>query len=487
MKKLTLTLLGALHLTAPAFADNVHYLREEIPTPEGAVLELGSIALLPDQKVAVASRRGDVWICSGAYGDDLSKVTWQKFAEGLHEPFGMFWRDGELIATQRTEITAMRDVDGDGRADVFRTLNDGWGVNGDYHEYAFSSDPDKEGNIWTVLCLSGSVNSGSLFRGWCMRTTPDGEQIPTAYGIRSPGGIGFNAEGDAFYCDNQGFWNGSSSLKWLKPGSFQGNPKGNRWFSHQDTLKGEVVNPENPKEGSRIEIERLRIPDFIPPAVVIPHIRVGRSPTTVFPDLTEGKFGPYAGQTFVGEQNTSEVHRVMLEKVNGIYQGAIVHFLDGFRSGIVPAKLADDGTLFVGGTARGWGSKGGKPWTFERVRWKGTTGFEMHDIKIQPDGFRITFTKPATKESVEDFANYALEAWTYKYFEGYGSPELDKVTPKVTGATLSADGLTLDLTLDKIIKGHVHLLDLKGIVAQEGGNLEHPQAYYTVNEIPAAE
>ena len=36
------------------------YLREEIPTPEGEILELGSIAIMPGKKVAVSSRRGDV-------------------------------------------------------------------------------------------------------------------------------------------------------------------------------------------------------------------------------------------------------------------------------------------------------------------------------------------------------------------------------------------------------------------------------------------
>ena len=53
------------------------YTREEIPLPPGEVMEIGSIALMPDQQIAVTTRRGDLWICSGAYGDDLKKVTWK--------------------------------------------------------------------------------------------------------------------------------------------------------------------------------------------------------------------------------------------------------------------------------------------------------------------------------------------------------------------------------------------------------------------------
>jgi hypothetical protein len=43
-----------------------YYLREPIPLPTGEIMEISSIALMPNQQIAVATRRGDVWICSGA-------------------------------------------------------------------------------------------------------------------------------------------------------------------------------------------------------------------------------------------------------------------------------------------------------------------------------------------------------------------------------------------------------------------------------------
>ena len=54
--------------------------------------------------------------------------------------------------------------------------------------------------------------------------------IPTCSGVRSPGGIGENHLGDMFCCDNQGPWNGTSSIKHLKPGAFTGNPTGNKYY-----------------------------------------------------------------------------------------------------------------------------------------------------------------------------------------------------------------------------------------------------------------
>ena len=52
--------------------------------------------------------------------------------------------------------------------------------------------------------------------------------------------------------------------------------------------------------------------------------------------------------------------RVDLEKVNGRYQGACFPFRAGFNSGVVGVEMDASGALMVGGTNRGWGSRGVK-------------------------------------------------------------------------------------------------------------------------------
>jgi len=457
------------------------YLREEIPMPEGEVLELGSIAIMPDKKVAVSSRRGDIWVCEGAYEADLSQVKWTLYARGLHEPLGMFYKDGSLYTTSRPEITRMTDTDGDGRADQFETVTQFWGINGDYHEYNFGSDPDKDGNIWVVHCLTGSARASekSPWRGWCFRYGLDGTALPTCPGIRSPGGIGFSENGDAFYTDNQGLWNGSSSLKWLKPGGFMGNPSGNIYAPILD-----LDAPPEPESDSRITTEREKDPRIIPPAVIFPHGKVGQSPTAVLYDSTGGKFGPFQGQVLVGEQTFSQVQRVYLEKVNGLYQGAVWNFLEDFRCGIVPARMGEDATLFIGGTNRGWAARGGKNFTFERVRWTGKTPFEMHEMHAKKDGFVITFTQPLDERTASDPSSYSAEAWTYVYKKEYGSPEVDKATPVIEKATLSPDRKSVHLQVSGRVQGHVHHFNLGGVKSANGDPLWHPDVYYTLNEIP---
>lgn len=476
-----IALLTAPLLASAAPTQEEFYQREEIPLPAGEVMEGASIAIMDKNRVAYATRRGDVWICENAFDKDVSKVTWKKFTSGLHEPLGMAYREGWFHFTQRPDVSRMRDSNGDGRADEFRTIAAPWGIKGDYHEYAFGTDPDKNGDIWVVLCLTGSFHAHSPWRGWCFRITPDGKSIPEVSGIRSPGGIGFNMEGDVFYCDNQGVWNGSSSLKHLKPGGFVGNPSGNVFWDRAPNMG---KRPPEPNNKSRIETERKRIPQLVPPAVWLPHGKLGQSPTGIIPDHTKGAFGPFAGQVLVGEQTHSQVQRVFLEKINGVYQGAAFPFLAGYRSGIVPLRLADDGSLFVGTTNRGWGARGGLPFSFERTRWTGKVPFEIHEMRIKPEGFELTFTKEIDPKTAGDLASYSMNSWTYIYQSGYGSPEVDKTAQKIEAVTVGADKKSVRLKVSGLQAGHVHHLVSGGVRSKEGGELWHKDAYYTINEFP---
>ncbi len=458
-----------------------YYPIHPIPIPPGIVLEAGGIELLPDGKLAVATRRGEIWMIEGAFENPPSNPKFTLWASGLHEVLGLVHRDGWLYATQRGEVTKVRDADGDGRADVFRKLSDAWEVSGDYHEYNFGSRFDRDGNLWVALCLTGSFTSEVPFRGWCFRITPEGKAIPTASGIRSPGGIGMNAAGDMFYCDNQGPWNGTSSLKHLKPGGFMGHPVGNKWYSLVPEFG---PRPKEPQSGSRFHLEAAKIPEFVPPAVLLPHGKVGNSASGIACDESGGKFGPFARQLFVSDQSHSVVNRVFLEKVDGRYQGACFPFRKGFGSGNVPMLMTADGSLLVGGTNRGWGSRGTKPFALERVAWTGKTPFEVLEMRARPDGFELVFTKPVDRASAGEAGSYQLQTYTYIYQKEYGSPEVDRTTPSIRSAEVSEDGVRVRLRIEGLQIGHVHELHLPRVRSAEGAPLLHAVAYYTLWTLP---
>jgi hypothetical protein len=230
-----------------------YYVIRSFEIPAGVELEATSFQRMPDGKLAVASRRGEIWMIADPLGSDFSAKQFSRYAHGLHEPIGMDYRDGWLYVTQRPDVSRLRDTDGDAQADEFEVVADGWEITGDYHEYAFGSKFDKEGNIWVVLCLTGSFGSDALYRGWAVRATSDGKTIPTTSGIRSPGGIGMNSQGDVFYTDNQGPWNGTCALKHLSPKKFVGHPGGFKWYDQAQAYMGKK--PTEPKDGSRFVVE----------------------------------------------------------------------------------------------------------------------------------------------------------------------------------------------------------------------------------------
>ncbi len=453
--------------------------------PKDINLEAGAIEVLPNGKVAVSTRRGDIFMVDNAESDDPSAVKFTLFASGLHEVLGLSWKDGWLYATQRCEVTRLRDTDADGAADEFETFNDDWGINGDYHEYAFGSPFDKDGNMWVVLCLTGSFNSDSKYRGWCLRIDSEGNSIPTCSGIRSPGGIAFNAEHDVFYTDNQGPWNGTSSLKWLRPGSFQGHPGGFKWYDEAEPVLGKA--PQEPESGSRIMTEAAKIPEYEPPAILFPYKKMGQSASGIACDLSNGTFGPFAKQMFVGDQTFSTVMRCFLEQVDGHYQGACFPFREGFGSGTLSVRLTGDGTMFVGGTNRGWGSRGTKPFALERVTWTGKVPFEIHEMRARSDGFELTFTQTVDAATAGDPKSYTLGTYTYIFQSSYGSPEVDHTEPTITKVDVADDGQSARLYIDGLQKGHVHELRAGGVRSADGKPLLHDMAYYTLNYIPAAE
>jgi hypothetical protein len=321
------------------------------------------------------------------------------------------------------------------------------------------------------------------FRGWGGKVTPDGKFVPTTSGVRSPGGISFNADGDVFYTDNQGPWNGPCALNQLTVGGFVGHPDSFRWYREKEAQYLGPA-PEVPKSGGRKVVEARRIPQLMLPAIQFPYARMGQSAAGIDCDLSAGKFGPFEKQLFVGDQTHSTVMRVFLEKYNGRYQGACFPFRQGLSCGLVPVRFGKDGSLFCGETNRGWGSRGNRSFGLERLVWTGKTPFEVKEMRAKPDGFELTFTQHVDSQTAADIDSYKISTFCYIYQASYGSPEVDQTTPKITKVVVGQDQKSVRLYIDGLVEGHIHDLKLPGLRSAEGNPLLHPQAYYTLNYLP---
>ncbi|MEZ6141664.1 MAG: hypothetical protein R3B84_13920 [Zavarzinella sp.] len=456
-----------------------YYPLVSIPIPNDKVIEAGAFCPLPDGRIAVGTRHGEIYILDGI---DTKKPNpkFHLFATGLDEIFGLAYKDKSFYVTQSCELTRVTDTKQDCTADRFETLSDAWGY-ANYHEYAFGSKFDKDGNIHVALGLSYSYESHALFRGCILKVTPKGKSEVIATGLRSPGGIGANEHGALFYIESQGPWNCSCSLKAVTPRSFHGHPASFNWYPYAPEL-GKV--PEMPKSGSRIAIEKNRVKQLTPYAVIFPYIRMGRSITGFVVNDTKGKFGPFDDQMFLGDYTQSIIMRATTEQINGVWQGACYPFREGLSTGILNVSFTEGGNLLCGGTNRGWPVRGIKPFALERLEWSGKMPFEIQRVTIEPDGFKIAFTKPVDANTALNLKNYQLSTFTHPYHAGYGGPEIEQTKPEVKSAVISNDGLSVKITLEKLLPGHVYEFDLNKLESTGKETLLHHNAFYTVNEAP---
>lgn len=452
-----------------------------IPIPPEIPLRPGSFEILPDGRLAVGTRRGDIYFIDGAF-DSPPHPVYQLFASGQDEIFGLAWKDGAITATTFGEVTRISDSDGDGVADRYDTLTNNWGY-AEGHEFAFGSKHDPEGNIWVALGLSGSYESHNLFRGWAVKVTPDGRMHPVCSGLRSPGGVGPNAQGVMFAIESQGPWNGCCSLKHLKQGAFLGHPASYNWYPF---APDSVAPDSEPNTNSRMGIEKKRVRELVPPVVKFPYIRMGRSISGFRLNQTHGKFGPFDNQIFLGDYTLSLIMRATTEEINGVWQGACYPFREGLATGIMNLEFSPMGQLIAGGftTNRQWPVRGSEPFALQRIDWSGRVPFEIREINIRPQGFLIHFTRPVNPQIASITDAYHITTYTHIYHAGYGSPEVDHTTARVLRAVPSQDALSVMVHLEKITEDHIHDFDLSRIVSTDGKPLIHSKAYYTVNEIP---
>ncbi|SOE19519.1 Azurin [Spirosomataceae bacterium TFI 002] len=457
-----------------------------LPIPEGIEMEVGGLAVIPDGSLAACTRRGEVWKIENPYMFNNTRPTFSKFAEGLHEPLGLAYIKGNLWATQRGEVTILRDNNNDGKADEYDQFYK-WPLSGNYHQYSYGPVELANGEMLFTLNLDwiGRGASQSKWRGWMFTLNDKAEMTPWATGLRSPAGFNTNNEGDIFYAENQGDWVGSGRVTHLAKGDFAGNVAGLRWSGEANSpvsLKIEDI----PDTGEPLFEVAQRVPGLKAPAVWFPHTLMGISTSDIVQDNSNGAFGPFDGQYYVGDQGHSKVMRMQLEKVDGVYQGACYPFKDGFQSGILRMRWGLDNSMFVGQTSRGWAATGKDKFGIQRLVWTGEVPFEIKSIKSASDGFLIEFTQEVNKEKALDPSSYDIQSFNYKYHHTYGSPIINQREVNIKAIKLSDDGLSAHIAVDSMRLGYIFGITAEGITNSTDEPLLHNVGYFTLNVINKA-
>ena len=153
--KIFISLLTFSSVFAQNTAENEYYRIITLPVPEGVLLEVGGITTMPSGDVAMATRRGDIWIINNAYMNTGTAPYYRKFASGLHEILGLVYKNGSFYCAQRGELTKLTDKNGDGRADSYETVAN-LPISGHYHEYTYGPKLMPDGS----MIITGNVAFG---------------------------------------------------------------------------------------------------------------------------------------------------------------------------------------------------------------------------------------------------------------------------------------------------------------------------------------
>ncbi|WP_260189683.1 family 16 glycoside hydrolase [Actinophytocola gossypii] len=442
--------------------------------PDGFEPQVSAMDWTEDGRLVIATwggslnTLGEVYVLDGVTGDtDPSQVTYKKIATGLREPMGLKVLDGRIYVSQKHELTELRDTDGDDVIDEQRTVAT-WPFSGNFHEFAFGL-LYRDGHFY--LNLSVAIDYGGATtdpqpaadRGTTIAVNRwTGKVTYLAGGLRTPHGIGWGPKGEVFVTDNQGGWLPASKLVHVEPG---------RFFNH-------YTNPDG----------RFDHKPVTKPVLWLPQNEIANSPSTP----VTMRSGPFRGQLLIGDVTYGGLQRAYLEKVHGEYQGAVFRHTQGLEVGLTETTIGPDGAIYVGGLGAdgNWGQEGKLKFGLQKLTPNGANTFDMKSMKATRDGFRITYTRPLSDDTVTKIAEdaaaaYEVNQWRYAATEQYGGPKVDEEELAVTSAHVTRDRRTVVLEIPGLRTDRVvHLRSPRPFAAEGGEELWSTEAWYTLNAIP---
>lgn len=425
--------------------------------------------VLPDGRVALCTwggtqaKKGKVFLFDGMEGSGPQGVSYRMIADGLAEPMGLKVIGNEVFVTSKEEISKFTPASGSRDAGYTRsTAFKGYSyLPSLYHSFA-SGLEYRDG--WFYLNLHSPLNSPPWPSDRCawIRADPKAGKVEVlATGLREPNTLAVGPDGEFFTTDNQGEWLPSSKLIHLKAGRYYG-----------------YVEPKSPQPAGKI---------VSPPAVWIPQGEVGNSPSQ--PVLVDK--GTYQGQFLIGDVRYGGLKRYFLERVNGEYQGAVFRFCAPaapMSCGWNRLRFAGDGSLYLGGVGgelhQTW-SWNNKLYGLQKLVPTGKTAFEMKAVRSTPTGLQIEFTKPVGPDAGKVTA-YACKQWWYAPTSGYGGLPVGTAALPILSASVSPDGMRVDLEMGPIATPKVIHVQVKGVGSQTGEAMWSDEAWYTMLSMGAA-
>ncbi len=349
-------------------------------------------AFFDDDRAAVATWSGDVWIVDGV-DEDLDELTWTRYAVGFHMPQGLEVVDGTVYVLDRDQITRLHDLNRDGQADYYENFNSDFHVTHHFHEFTFDLDRDREGNFYFAKAARHALPAKVKHHGVIFKMDSEGRNLEVVCtGFRVPNGVAVGPGGLITTSDQEGHWIPSTRLNLCSPGSFHGYMWGGSIpdrDGYDDPITWLPISVDNSGAGQAW--------------------------------VDSDRWGPFQGHLVHSSFGRGKIFLVLMERAGGTVQGGAVELPVDIDTGLMrPDFRASDGNLYTAGLY-GWGTKRKAVGGFHRVRYTGGKVLVPSELHVSRKGIDVSFLHELDPQTAEDPASYRVRRWNYKWLSRYGS------------------------------------------------------------------
>ncbi|MDB4892133.1 MAG: cytochrome c class [Gemmatimonadetes bacterium] len=432
-------------------------------------VRVADVDFFRDGRAAVVTFEGDVWIVSGI-NRGLEKVEWKRFASGLYEPLNINVVRDTIYIHDRQGIVRLRDINGDGEADVYENFSNLSHQSGESREFPLGMGAKPGGGFYLAIgsaldlgpktspAIMTGFRAGSDQSGTIQEVSADGRSIRTfATGLREPI-IGVDPRNGAIAAsDQQGNFVPSTPIFLIREGGYYGVPAS----AHR-------ANPPTP------DLPLLWIPHEVDQSgageVWVPGIGDKMAfGGDALVHLSYGRPGPF---------------RVYIDSTKKGVQGALIALPGDYRAPTLKGRVGpSDGQLYLAGFSV-WGSKATEVSSLIRLRYTGRPSTLPISVRSGQQGVLVRFASPLDAASVADAAHFEVKRWNYVRSSAYGSGhfKLDGTAGEESlpvRAHLSSDGRTVLLVLPDMKP--VMQMQLAYDVRSKAGVALRDTLYLTVN------
>ncbi|HWA25756.1 MAG TPA: DUF6797 domain-containing protein [Lacunisphaera sp.] len=460
--------------TAASVLGKIHrngWVLDQVPVPEinpwQRRLRPADLAFLSRDEAAVVTYDGDVWRVTGLADPALGKVTWRRFAAGLHEPLSIAAPQAGVVQVwTKNGLVRLRDTDGNGEADRYDNFNDE--VIQSQTTRSFPLDMAVGPDGATYVSQGGIVDgtgirsggTGTPHAGAIVRISPDGQTSEVfARAAREPFVTVHPRTGLVTGTDQQGHFIPASVAYLFRQGDNFGFP---------------VDKPEK----------------LTPPLVWIPHEQDTSSSSQVWTP-TES-FGPWSDKLLHLSYGRGRIFVICPDLTVPVPQGAAIPLGLETDLPLLHGRRAADGSAVWLAGFQIWGTRTKTMWSLARLRPDPAspilTPVAAHS---NAHGVILEFDRPLARDSVTPYGVQA-RAWNYLRSAEYGSGyyRLDGrpgTTPEgVSQTVLSADGRAVFIHLPNLAPAMQ--LEVKyDFKFADGGPAAPGVVFFTIHQIRAEE